>query len=180
MRTRNFATVVYPESAPPDWQAALGELCIPSFVSPLHEYDIDREGVIKKEHYHVMLMFDGVKAVSQVQEIISRFGGVGCEVVHHKVSYARYLCHLDEKDKYPYSPDDVLSFGGANYAMTIIESEGNYKAIGDLIRWCVDTQTYNYADVVLWCIGNRPDWFKAICGNGSKILSEFLYHYRKE
>lgn len=35
-RTRNFATVVYPESAPDNWKGILEEQCIPAFISPLN------------------------------------------------------------------------------------------------------------------------------------------------
>lgn len=43
-RTRNFATVVYPESAPENWERILEEHCVPAFISPLHDKDIDAEG----------------------------------------------------------------------------------------------------------------------------------------
>ena len=35
-RLRNFATVVYPESAPENWLDRLDGLHVPAFVSPLH------------------------------------------------------------------------------------------------------------------------------------------------
>ena len=35
-RTRNFATVIYPESAPENWQDILVEQFVPAFISPLH------------------------------------------------------------------------------------------------------------------------------------------------
>lgn len=47
-RTRNFGTVVYPESAPENWQTILSELCIPCFISPLHDKDINPDGETKK------------------------------------------------------------------------------------------------------------------------------------
>ena len=69
-RYRNFATIVYPESAPSDWINILRSEIIPFFVSPLHDRDILEDGTPKKPHYHVMLMFDGVKTVEQVKETI--------------------------------------------------------------------------------------------------------------
>lgn len=47
-RTRNFATVVYLESAPENWERILEEHCVPAFISPLHDKDIDAEGKIIK------------------------------------------------------------------------------------------------------------------------------------
>lgn len=54
VRTRNFATVVYPESAPADWLDIINDLHIPCFVSPLHDQDLDAKGKPKKPHYHVV------------------------------------------------------------------------------------------------------------------------------
>lgn len=34
-RIRNFATVVYPESAPEDWQSILAGHFVPAFISPV-------------------------------------------------------------------------------------------------------------------------------------------------
>ena len=61
-RTRNFATVVYPESAPENWMDILNDYHVPAFVSPLHEFDFNATGETKKAHYHVMVMYDNVKS----------------------------------------------------------------------------------------------------------------------
>lgn len=92
-RTRNWATVVYPESAPADWKMILQEECVPALVSPIHDKDVNADGEIKKEHYHVMILFDGVKTQEQAQEIFSAIGGVGVEPIKSVRSYARYLGH---------------------------------------------------------------------------------------
>ena len=51
-RVRNYATIVYQESAPAGWLDILDELHIPAFVSPLHDKDLNKEGEIKKAHWH--------------------------------------------------------------------------------------------------------------------------------
>ena len=52
-RTRSYATVVYPESAP-DFLERLNDLKVPCFVSPLHDKDFNPTGEPKKPHYHVL------------------------------------------------------------------------------------------------------------------------------
>ena len=94
-RKRNFATVVYPESAPENWQEILAGMFVPAFISPLHDKDINPTGEPKKPHYHVVVMNDGKKSIEQAQELFAAIGGVGCEVVQSIRGYARYLCHLD-------------------------------------------------------------------------------------
>ena len=92
-RSRNFATVVYPESAPNDWQEILSSHFVPSFVSPLHDKDKNPTGEDKKPHYHVVVMFEGKKSDEQVKEVFDSIGGVGLEKVQSIRGYARYLCH---------------------------------------------------------------------------------------
>ena len=114
-RYRNFATVVYPESAPENWKDIFSSFKIPSFISPLHDCDKNLNDEPKKPHYHVMIMFEGKKSFEQVQEIFDQIGGVGCELVNSVRGYSRYLCHLDNPEKYQYNVEDVVSFGGADY-----------------------------------------------------------------
>ena len=74
-RARNYATVVYPESAPDGWQDILSEQFVPAFISPLHNMDVNPTGEQKKEHYHVMVMFEGKKSGDQVRELFDKNGG---------------------------------------------------------------------------------------------------------
>lgn len=175
-RTRNYATVVYPDSenTPDNWQSILGELCIPAFVSPLHDKDINPTGEAKKAHYHVMIMFEGKKSIEQVKEVFSKIGGVGCEVVNSMRGYARYLCHLDNPEKAQYPVDEVLMFGGADYPTTINLPTDKYKAIREMMNWCIDNNVYAYSDLLLYCSEERFDWFRVLCDSGTVVIKEFL------
>lgn len=107
-RTRNFATVVYPESAPADWMDRLNDYHVAALVSPLHDRDTNPSGEPKKPHYHVMLIFEGPKEFeTQVKPIFDDIGGVGREMVNSARGYARYLCHLDNPEKAQYDPAEV-------------------------------------------------------------------------
>lgn len=173
-RTRNYATVVYPESAPEHWQTILSEMCIPCFISPLHDQDIDPGGEPKKPHYHVMLMYDSVKTRDQAQEVFDQIGGVGNETVQSIRGYARYFCHLDNPEKAQYSPDDVVAYGGADYITTIGLVIDKYKAIGEIMDFCVDNGVYSYATLLMWCRVNNPGWFRVLCDSGTFVIKEFL------
>ena len=84
-RTRNFATIVYPDSAPEGWLNILADLCIPAFVSPLHDLDKNPTGEDKKPHYHVLFMFDSVKTYEQCLEVVEKIGGVVLFQVQEKL-----------------------------------------------------------------------------------------------
>lgn len=174
VRFRNFATVVYPESAPEDWLSQLAELCIPAFVSPLHDSDKNPTGEDKKPHFHVMFMFDSVKTREQAEDVISTIGGVGCELVQSIRGYARYLCHLDNPDKAQYEVENVRSFGGADYTSVIGLAVDRYKAIKEMMNFCKDNDIHSYAVLCDWCSENRMDWFRLLCDNASYVIKEYI------
>ena len=173
-RTRNFATVVYPESAPEDWQTRLEECFVPCFISPLHDSDVNPGGEIKKAHYHVVIMFEGVKTVEQATEIFGKIGGVGCEKVNSIRGYARYLCHLDNPEKFQYRQEDVRSLCGADYITTIGLVTDKYKAIGEMIDYCELNDIISYSELLKYCRMERFDWFRVLCDNGTVVIKEYL------
>ncbi len=173
-RTRNYATVVYPESAPEGWQNTLAEMCIPAFISPLHDSDLNPTGEEKKEHYHVMIMYESVKTREQAKELFDEIGGVGIEVVNSIRGYARYLCHLDNPDKAQYSTDDVRSLAGADYISVIGLATDKYKAIKEILDYCVINEVYNYCEILDYAREERYDWFRVLCDSGTYVIKEYL------
>lgn len=173
-RTRNFATVVYPESAPDNWQEILSEQFVPAFISPLHNKDINPTGETKKPHFHVLIMFDSVKTKDQAIEIFNKIQGVGCEVVQSLRGYSRYLCHLDNPEKAQYSPEDVRSLCGADYTGSIGLVTDKYKAIGEMIDFCEENGIISYSELLKYCRMERFDWFRVLCDNGTVVMKEFL------
>lgn len=173
-RTRNFATIVYPESAPEDWLDILQALAIPCYVSPLHDMDVNPDGEVKKAHYHVQLKFEGKKSPEAVQEIASTFGGVGLETVQSARGYARYLCHLDNPEKAQYKPEDVKSYAGADYFGEIGTVLDKYKAIREMKAFCRENNIIVFADLFDYAEENRDDWFRVLCDNGTYVIKEYL------
>ena len=173
-RTRNFATVVYPESSILNWREVLQEQFVPCFISPLHDQDVNPTGEAKKPHYHVLIMFDSVKTVEQARDIFLKIGGVGCEIVNSLRGYARYLCHLDNPEKFQYNIDDVVSCCGADYISVIGLVTDKYVAIADMIDFCVSNHVVSYAELLQYCRNNRSDWFRVLCDSGTIVMKEFL------
>lgn len=173
-RARNFATVVYPESSSENWQDILAEQFVPAFISPLHDKDLDPTGEPKKPHYHVMVMYDGVKTLEQASELFQTIGGVGCEVVQCQRGYARYLCHLDNPDKAQYSTEDIKQLCGADYQTTIGLPTDKYKAIGEMIDFCKDYNIFSYSELLEYSRSNRFEWFRVLCDNGTVVIKEYL------
>lgn len=173
-RTRNFATVVYPESAPVDWQQTLAEQFVPAFISPLHNNDLNPTGEKKKDHYHVILMFDSVKTTDQAKEIFELIGGVGCETVKSIRGYARYLCHLDNPEKAQYDPEQVRCLCGADYVSVCSLVIDKYKAIEEIMDYIDSAGIVSYQELMVYCRRERRDWFRVLCDNGTYVIMEYL------
>lgn len=173
-KTRNWGTIVYPESAPENWQEILADLRVAAFVSPIHDKDKNPNGEPKKAHYHVMMMFEGPKEQNLVKSLMEKFGGVGCEYINSARSNARYFCHLDNPDKAQYKVEDVKCFGGANYTELIATPGDKYKLIAEMMDWCETYSVEAYSDLITWARVNREDWFQCLCDNGTYVMKEYL------
>ena len=173
-RTRNYATVVYPESAPDNWKSILAEHFIPAFISPLHENDINPTGEPKKPHYHVIIMFDSVKSIEQAREVFSTINGVGCEVVKSIRGYARYLCHLDNPEKAQYDPSQVTSLCGADYMGVIGLAVDKYVALAEMQDFCDKYNVVSFYALATYARSHRSDWHRILCDCGSVFMREYL------
>lgn len=185
-RTRNFATVVYPDSlcyrsdsdnflGCSDFRQLLSDLKINALVSPLHCNDKNATGDIKKEHYHIILTYDSVKTLKQAKEDCEKFGGVGCEKVQSLRNYARYLCHLDNPDKAQYKVDDVQIMGDIDYISLIQSASSKYNEIGAMMDFCRSNQIYQFYELLDYARDYMPDsWFRLLCDNSAYIMKEYL------
>ena len=148
-RTRNFATVVYPESAPVNWIERLDQHHIAALISPLHDKDKNPSGEPKKAHYHVLLMFESpADYESKVAPIFAEIGGVGREKVGSARGYARYLCHLDNPEKIQYSPSEVCCLGVADYNSIVNLPTDDIKVITEIKNFCRENEVYSLAEII--------------------------------
>ena len=171
---RNWACVVYPDSAPSNWREILyNHRCI-GFISPFHEFDINPDGEPKKPHYHVQVMFEGNKSFDQMKELFESFGGVGAERIDSLRGYTRYLCHLDNPEKYQYDLDDVVSFGGADLYAIINTSSSKYNAIREMMFFVNENVITSYAELLEYASVHRYEWFRALCDNSTVVMTQYI------
>ena len=182
LRYRNFATVIYPDSenTPDNWVDVLADFKTPMLISPLHDSDLNPTGEPKKAHYHVIICFEGKKSKDQVRELFDQVGAVGLEVVNSLRSYARYLCHLDNPDKFNYAVSDVKMLSGIDYFDIIGLPTDRYSSISEMITFCSENYIYSYAELIRYSMSERSDWFRVLCDSGTIVMKEFLKSFRWE
>lgn len=121
-KSRAFTGIVYPDSAPENWQEILRDSLGMWLISPRHEPDPVEDfetGAIKtlKPHWHVMYLHGGAITPKAGRNIFESYPWI---VTPKKAEYfqvgsvrnlSRYFCHLDqpEKEQWSQKPDEVLT-----------------------------------------------------------------------
>lgn len=173
-RKRNWAFVVYPDSAPDNWREMLHEMLVPGFISPLHDADENADGEQKKPHWHVMLTFKGLKSLAQVKEITEALNAPAPQECKDVRAYARYLCHLDNPEKAQYQISDVESLGGADYLDKIKCAADTDTALSEMMDWCMEQGCYSFYRLSNYARKNRSDWFRVITSSRTVFLTAWL------
>ena len=183
-RTRNWAFLVYPDSVNENWVDELDEMHLRCAISPLHDKDtytadvVDKDsgevkhkkGELKKPHHHVIVVFDSVKAYSQVQEICRRIGAneVPKRLYDLKASL-RYLCHLDNPKKAPYSIDDVVTLGGMEYGEEINSDKERENEVSSevsrILNLSAEHELWNFAAMADFLVSEEPELFTCLRKN---------------
>lgn len=179
-RYRNWATVLYPESAKENWKEQLEQLKVPILISPLHDQDINPGGEKKKPHYHILFAYEGKKSREQICDITDSIGAVGQEIVQSLRGYARYLCHMDNPEKHRYSEGDVTCLSGADYASIIGLAIDKYNAIAEMQDFIEEHTIRSFCELAKYARNYRMDWFRILCDSGAYYIREYIKSYTWE
>ena len=174
-KNRHWTFIVYPDSANPDWINILIETGLPFAISPLHDKDKNPTGEDKKEHYHVVVTYDGPTTYKSVNENICEL--IGSTIPKRVLSLRgiyRYLAHLDNPDKYQYDPKDIREYNSFHVDMTETE------LVTKLADITCDIQTFdirNYWDLVKHYLDIADmDYFRVVQSHAfyfSKIIDSY-------
>lgn len=162
VKKRNWAFVLYPESAPADWQEQLQKTGLPCAISPLHDRDVNADGEPKKPHYHVMIFYQGPTSYNVVKRLTDGLNQPIPQVVEQVRGYYRYLTHMDNPEKAQYSASGIQTLNGFDIGdfvdMTKSEVMKVCRALLDYIR---ENDLTEYADLIdmTMCEGVPPEWF---------------------
>lgn len=184
-RTRNWTVVVYPESAPENWRNIFNTLHIEGVVSPLHDSDTNGAEEEKKAHWHVLIMFGGVKSYQQVLEAIQPLNCPAPQRVHSVKSLVRYFLHLDQPDKHQYNASDLEVFGGVDIQELLRPSMSErYTMIADILDFIDNNELTEFTDLLRYArTDRREDWFPLLCDSSTYLISTYLKsrrHQKKE
>ena len=179
-RCRSWTIVVYPDSAPGNWRDFIDDLHIEWIESPLHDADLDPNGLAKKPHWHVLLLFDSVKAYKQVCELIAPLHCPVPQRCHNARSMVRYMAHLDNPDKHQYSQHEIIGHGGVDVSQLLRPSAGErYDIIRDILIYCKQEGILEYQDLVDAAMTEHfDDWFPLLCDSASYVVGQYIKSQR--
>lgn len=183
-RSREWVFILYPESAPKDWENQLKDLHITFVISPIHDKDKNPDGTLKKEHYHILLSFNSVKSYSQIKEITDKLNQPIPQICHNKSAQIRYFIHLDDPEKYQYSRSDIKTYGRIDldtYFKFSVDDE--LRIVDEILDYCAVARITEFFELVDYVRKNNRDWFRYINKN-SWLIKEYLkskhFHEKEE
>lgn len=149
VKKRNWAFVLYPESAPSDWRDQLIQSGLPIAISPLHNSDINADGTPKKDHYHIILCYSGPTAFSVTSRFTSSLNQPIPQALESVKGYYRYLTHDDNPEKAQYDKSDIVCINGFDYRdfVELTKSEVN-KLKSAIIGIINDMELDEYSSLI--------------------------------
>ena len=155
VKKRNWAFVLYPESAPADWFERLQLTGLQCAVSPLHDCDLNPTGEPKKAHYHIILCYSGPTSYNVVKQLTDGLNQPIPQALEQVRGYYRYLTHKDNPEKAQYNEADILTINGFNISdyveLTKSEVIEVKKSLQQLI---IHLDLFEYSDFMDYLLEN--------------------------
>lgn len=168
VKKRNWAFVLYPESAPVDWRERLQKSGLMCAISPLHDKDVNPTGEPKKPHYHIILVYGNTTTFKNVEAFTKRLNQPIPQALEQVRGYYRYLTHEDNPEKAQYSKVDIQTLNGFDIRdfVEMTKSEVT-KFKRDLVQFIQDNNLMEYADLldVLMAGAGPQEWFDVASSN---------------
>lgn len=94
------------------------------FYGVLHDKDIDEQGELKRPHYHFVCVFERPIGKKKVLNLMAYLNDIDIVRVSVRetlclIKEMRYLCHLDNPDKYIYNVEDIITDDLERYKYSI-------------------------------------------------------------
>lgn len=175
-RSRGFAFIVYPESAPENWREIIDDNHIQWCESPLHCFDVNPTGEIKKEHYHIVLSFEGVKTIDQVKSITESVNGTIPIALNSLRGMVRYMAHLDNPEKYQYPVDQIIGHGGMDVQDLLrMSASARYSVLRKMMDFVAANNITELYQLVDYAADHEYEtWFPLLCDSSCYFINQYI------
>ena len=179
IKKRNWGAVVYPESAPEDWEEILKLKGLSFARSPLHDKDINPTGEPKKAHYHIVICFPGPTTDKTVNDIMQELNQPIAIPLESVRGYYRYLTHKDNPEKYQYDESEIRLYNGFDVS-DVLNAFEVFTLLKDIQMLIEEHDILEYRDLMTYLtINDMPEHWNVACSH-TLFLNTYLTSKRNK
>lgn len=179
IKKRNWAFILYLDSAPSDWKDILQATGLPIAISPYHDKDVNPDGTPKKPHYHIILMYNNTTTFNSVKQLTDRLNQPIPIPLEQVKGYYRYFTHKDNAEKYQYNENDITTLNGFDYTefieLTTSEVMAIKKQIQNYIR---DNVILEYSILMDSLLDNDFSNMYDVASNNTYFFDKYITSFR--
>lgn len=181
VKKRNWAFVLYPESAPVDWVDILQQTGLQCVISPLHDKDLDPTGEPKKPHYHIILCYSGPTSFNVVKALCDSLNQPIPQALEQVRGYYRYLTHKDNPEKYQYDDDEIRTINGFNISDFVELSKSEILEIKKKLQELIRTEfIIEYSDFMDYLLDNGMSLEYEVGSNNTYFFEKYIASKRNK
>lgn len=181
VKKRNWAFVLYPESAPENWIEILQQSGIQGAISPLHDKDINPDGEPKKSHYHIIITYNNSTTYSAVKAFTDSLNCPIPQPLEQVRGYYRYLTHKDNPEKWQYNEEDIKTINGFDILeyveLTTTEINKIKVEIQKMIR---DNEITEYSDLMDLLLDSDLKNYWDVASNHTFFFDKYISSVRNK
>lgn len=156
VKKRNWAFVVYPESAPSDWIERLQGTGLQCAIGPLHDKDLNADNTSKKPHWHVIACYSGPTSYNIVKKLTDDLCAPIPQPLEQIKGYYRYLSHKDNPEKAQYEEREIQLVNGFNILNFVELSKSEVSVIKRKLQQLIrDLNIFEYGDLMDYLLDNE-------------------------
>ena len=179
IKKRNWAFVLYEESAPKGWREILQKTGLQCAISPLHDKDINPDKTPKKPQYHVILTYSGPTSYNVVKALTDSLNQPIPQALEQVRGYYRYLTHKDNPEKAQYDEREIKAINGFNIAdfieLTRSETTQIKKNLQSLIR---ELRIVEYADLMDYLHDNEMNVEYEVASTNTYFFGKYIASFQ--
>lgn len=175
IKKRNWAFVLYPESAPENWLETLRNTGLSIAISPLHDKDLNPDGEPKKAHYHIIMAYNGPTSYNVVKQLTDNLYQPIPQPLEQIKGYYRYFTHQDNPEKAQYHASEIVCLNGFNILDFVDYTKSEVlKAKKELVNLILEQGFIEYCDFVNYVLFNRSDLQFDVASGNTLFFNSYL------
>lgn len=175
IKKRNWAFILYLDSAPDNWRDVLQETGCMFAISPYHDKDVNPDGSVKKPHYHIIVCYDGPTTYNVVKRITDSVNATIPQPLEQIRGYYRYFTHLDNPEKYQYDEREISTINGFDInnfvELTYTEVSRYLLQLQTIIK---DKHILEYCDLLDYLLDNDLLDMWDVARNHTLLLNTYI------